>query len=204
MISTIAHELKGHAPFTAFGAATGIVIMLIILWIDVSSDTSKMLFETFHPIHVLLSAVATTAMYRLHGSNKWWIAVLIGYTGSIGIATLSDCIIPYVGEIIIGLPDPHPHIGFIEKWWLVNPLSFVGIAIGYLRPITKFPHAGHVLISAWASLFHITMALEGTIDWILILPIFVFLIFAVLIPCCMSDIVYPLLFAGGRDHHHSH
>ncbi|MFO8102192.1 MAG: hypothetical protein R6U37_08535 [Dehalococcoidia bacterium] len=204
MVKNILSELRGHAPFTAFGASTGIIIMVLILVFDISSGISESLFEAFHPIHVLLSAIATTAMYKLHASGKLWKAALIGYTGSIGIATLSDCIIPYVGELMIGLPDPHPHIGFIEKWWIVNPLALAGIAIGYLRPVTRFPHAGHVLISAWASLFHITMALEESLDWILVIPIFIFLILAVLVPCCTSDIVYPLLFSSEHEHGHAH
>ncbi|MCK4577415.1 MAG: hypothetical protein KAU50_01415, partial [Candidatus Marinimicrobia bacterium] len=89
-------------------------------------------------------------------------------------------------------------------WWLVNPLAFLGIAIGYWKPTTRFPHAGHVLISTWASLFHIIMALGQTVDWIQFIAIFLFLFLAVLIPCCVSDIVYPMLFVReGKGHSHN-
>jgi len=200
----LVHELKEHAPFTAFGALIGVVILVIIVLVDVSSDIAEPLFETFHPLHVVFSALATTAMYRMYARSRWWLAILIGYTGSIGIATLSDCVIPYIGEIMLDLPDAHIHIGFIEEWWIVNPMAFIGIAIGFLRPMTKFPHGAHVLLSTAASLFHITMALDETLNWILVLPIFVFLVLAVLLPCCMSDVIYPLLFTRDHDHSHGH
>ena len=148
--------------------------------------------------------LVTTAMYKKHGGGKVWAAVLIGYFGSIGIATISDSIIPYLGEALLDLPNKGMHIGFIEKWWLVNPLALVGVAIGYLRPTTKFPHSGHVLISTWASLFHIIMALGETVTWITLLVVFFFLFLAVWIPCCLSDIVFPLLFVRESLPPHDH
>ena len=198
MLRRIASELAEHAPFTALGAATGIVLMVIIVWVNVPTQISYTSFYTLHPLHVVLSALVTTAMYRKYGGSRVWAVVLIGYFGSIGIATLSDSIIPYTGEILLRLPHPESHIGFIEKWWLVNPLALIGIAIGYLRPTTKFPHFGHVLLSTWASLFHIAMALGGTVNWLLLPFIFLFLFLAVWIPCCTSDIVFPLLFTRKR------
>lgn len=116
--------------------------------------------------------------------------------GSIGIATISDSLLPYLGETLLNLPNRGIHIGFIEKWWLINPLAVIGILIAYLKPSTKFPHAGHVLLSTWASLFHIIMALGGALNWYLYLVILIFMFISVWIPCCVSDIVFPLLFVG--------
>jgi len=198
MLRRIAGELAEHAPFTALGTATGIIIIVIIVWVNVPTRISSTAFYTLHPLHVVLSAIVTTAMYRKYGGSRVWAAILIGYFGSIGIATLSDSIIPYAGEILLRLPNPESHIGFIEKWWLVNPMALIGIAIGYLRPTTKLPHSGHVLLSTWASLFHIAMALGGTVYWLLLPFIFLFLFLAVWISCCTSDIVFPLLFTRKR------
>ena len=194
MFKHIAKELKRHAPFTAFGAITGII--LIFFFYRLPFRTSYNIFYTLHPIHVVLSALVTASMYKLYrkGKVRIWILLIIGYVGSIGIATLSDSIIPYLGETLLRLPNKEIHIGFIEKWWLVNPVALVGVAIGYLRPTTKLPHSGHVLISTWASLFHIIMALGSTVNWITMLVVFLFLFLAVWIPCCLSDIVFPLLF----------
>jgi len=208
MLRRIANELREHAPFTIFGAATGIIIMVVIVLSNILPQVNQVSYTIFyilHPAHVVLSAVVTTAMYKKYSNGKIWAAILIGYFGSISVATLSDSIIPYLGEMLLDLPNKGFHIGFIEKWWIVNPAALIGIAIGYWRPTTKFPHSGHVLISTWASLFHIIMALGETVSWITLLPIFFFLFLGVWIPCCTSDIVFPLLFTGkvaSPEHNH--
>jgi len=197
MIRRIFGELAHHVPFTASGAVSGVIIMLIMVSGDVLPQVASVSYTVFyilHPAHVVLSALVTTAMYKKYGNGKIWAAILIGYFGSIGIATLSDSVIPYLGEILLGLENRGAHIGFIEEWQVVNSAALVGIIIGYLRPTTKLPHFGHVLISIWASLFHIIMALGGTVSWIILLTTLLFLFIAVWIPCCLSDIVFPLLF----------
>jgi len=197
MSKNIVKELKHHLPFTIFGAITGIVIMLFFY--KIPSDIAYNIFYVLHPMHVVLSALVTASMYKIYAKKvNPFILILIGYVGSVGIATLSDSIIPYISEVMLNLPNSGIHLGFIEKWWLVNPLAFLGIAIAYFNPTTKFPHAGHVLLSTWASLFHIIMALGGTISLTLTIIIFIFLFIAVLIPCCLSDIIFPLLFVKNR------
>jgi len=204
MLKQISKELKNHIPFTIFGAITGIIIM--VFFQKLPSNLSYNIFYILHPIHIVLSTIVTASIYRLHtcehingrclrGKCNLWILLIIGYTGSIGIATISDSIIPYLGEIMLRMPKRVIHIGFIEKWWLVNPLAVVGVLIACFRPATKFPHAGHVLLSTWASLFHIIMAIGGkSLDWFEYVVIFLFLFIAVWIPCCLSDIVFPMLF----------
>ena len=199
MHKQILKELKEHMPFTAFGAATGIIMIIFLR--KLPSRFSYNIFYTLHPLHVFLSAMVTTSMYNFYnkcdrGKKKCnlGILILIGYVGSIGIATLSDSIIPYLGEILLNMPHREIHLGFIEEWWLVNPLALLGIGLAYLRPSTKFPHFGHVLLSTWASLFHIIMALGQTLNWLTYIGIFIFLFLSVWIPCCVSDIVFPLLF----------
>ncbi len=196
LLRTIGGELKAHAPFTTVGAITGLAIMVILVSAEAPRSFSTTLFWGLHPLHVLLSALVTAGMYRLHGTGKLWATILVGYLGSIGIATLSDCVIPYLGESLLGLPNRGIHFGFIEKWWLVNPLALIGIAIGYWWPKTKFPHAGHVLLSTWASLFHMAMALGHQLDLLTMAVVLLFLFLAVWIPCCTSDIVFPLLFSS--------
>ena len=203
MFTQISKELRQHAPFTIFGTVTGIIV--IVFFQKVPQNVSYNIFYILHPIHVVLSALVTASMYELHecgrigskcikGKCNFWILFIIGYIGSIGIATLSDSIIPYLGEALLGMPNRGIHIGFIEKWWLVNPLAILGVGIAYFKPTTKFPHAGHVLLSTWASLFHIIMAVGQSLSWFAYIIIFLFLFLAVWIPCCVSDIVFPLLF----------
>ena len=209
MIAQIYKELKKHIPFTIFGAIIGIVIML--LFQKVSSKVSYDVFYILHPLHVVLSALVTASMYRLHkcariggkclrGGCNFWILIIIGYVGSVGIATLSDSVIPYLGEVLLKMPNRGIHIGFIEKWWLINPLAFLGIAIAYFNPETKISHSGHVLLSTSASLFHIIMALGQGLHWSHYIVVFIFLFLAVWIPCCVSDIVFPLLFVKEPKH----
>lgn len=198
MFKKIVEELKHHAPFTFLGAIIGVLFMF--LFRNISQQASKELFYVFHPLHVLLSALTTASMYKLHtcpkgkGPCNLPLLLFVGYVGSIGIATLSDSVVPYLGELLLDMPHRHAHIGFIENWWLISSVAVVGIIIAYFNPSTKFPHAAHVLISTWASIFHIMMAIGKDIGWTIYLAIGGFLFLAVWLPCCISDIVFPLLF----------
>ncbi len=198
----VAVELARHVPFTALGTALGSALIAILVSSRIAAEALEDAFYIFHPLHLLLSAIATTAIYVKYSNpggrrTKWARIAAIGYIGTVGPGTISDSLIPYMGEALLSLPNPEAHIGFVERWWLVNPMVAIGIAIGYLGRRTKIPHAGHVMLSTLASLFHIAMALDGA-DWIPFLPaLSIFLFFAVWIPCCTSDIVFPLLFVRG-------
>ena len=206
MLRRIARELKEHAPFTALGALSGIIIMVVVVLTTVPSHVSHTVFHTLHPLHVILSALTTTAMYKRYSRGKIWAAVLIGYSGSIGVATLSDAIIPFLGGALLGI-EIEFHLPFIETeimpfigiktWQMINSAALAGIIIGYVKPTTKIPHLGHMLLSTWASLFYFTAF--GIAQWIPLLPlVFLFLFLAVWLPCCISDIVFPLLFTRKR------
>ncbi|UCC21967.1 MAG: hypothetical protein JSW23_09175 [Planctomycetota bacterium] len=218
-------ELRGHLPFTLFGALLGIFFMLVFK--NVSGASGRMLFSVFHPGHVILSAMVTASMFGLHAERKRFVLVLlVGYFGSIGVATLSDVVIPHIGTGLLGLDVPghgelhrhessnvsedehHEHVqgvesehherrihlGFIEEWYIVNPAALLGVLIAYFLPRTKFPHAAHILISTWASSSYLLMNLNSTITAAAAIGIFVTLFIAIWIPCCISDIVFPLLF----------
>jgi hypothetical protein len=228
-------ELKAHSPFTLFGALTGIAMML--LFRNVSHETTYRLFYIFHPAHVVLSAIVTASLFRLHEKTKGFLTILIvGYIGSIGIATLSDSILPYFGEDILGVVIPthasahshshestpaaeqkhhekHLHIGFIERWYIVNPSALLGILIAFFLPRTKLPHAFHILISTWASSAHIMMNTFQPLSAALIVGYIVVLFIAVWLPCCFSDIIFPMLLVKAEGekcllceggHHHQH
>ncbi len=216
-LKIVGHELKEHIPFTALGAITGVIFMLIFR--NISKSASHTLFSIFHPSHVLLSAMVTAAMFKLHRKQtRLWVVLIVGYVGSIGIATLSDSIMPYIGERALGLhvpthselhhhesetEDHHHHdgenheskihLGFIEEWYLVNPAAFLGIFIAWFLPRTKLPHASHVLISTWASSSHVIMTAQNQITITIAMSMLLILFLAVWLPCCISDIVFPLL-----------
>lgn len=196
----ILEQLKAHAPFTLLGAFLGVAFCLFFK--DLSHDASHRLFEIFHPLHVFLSALATSAMYRKFAKDKknslsYFVNLLmIGFVGSIGIATLSDSVIPFFGEHLLSLQQIHLHVGFLESWYVVLPSALLGIIVAYVKPQFKSSHTAHIFISTWASLFHMMMALDGSFSFFVIVGIFVFLFLAVWLPCCLSDIVFPLLFSG--------
>jgi hypothetical protein len=215
-------ELKEHIPFTALGAISGVIFML--LFKNLSNSASHSLFAIFHPAHVLLGAMVTSAMFRLHRKKtKFIIILLVGYIGSVGIATISDSIIPYFGEELLGLHIPteqeihhsttslqnhtgEVHLGFIEEWYLVNPAAFLGIIIAWFLPKTKLPHAGHILISTWASSAHVLMTTESRITFTIAMAMLLILFLSTWLPCCFSDIIFPLILSSepGVGHKHSH
>jgi len=202
VIRRIIKELKEHAPFTLFGALTGMVGM--VLCRDMTEPAAYRLFYILHPMHIVLSALVTASLYKNYkcktdkGKCNLFALLFVGLSGSIVVATLSDSVIPYLGELLLRMPHAEPHIGFIEEWKIILPLAATGTIAAYFWPQTKFPHAGHVLISTWASLFHIIMAKGDTLTLGAGIAIFIFLFLAVWTPCCVSDIVYPLFFVGDK------
>ncbi|MFC2038285.1 hypothetical protein ACFLUG_00730 [Chloroflexota bacterium] len=207
MLKHITAELKEHIPFTAIGAASGIIIMAVVVIANILPRISEAVFETLHPLHVILSALTTTALYRKYGQKNIVLAVIIGYLGSVGLASISDAIIPFLGGSLLGI-EIQLHVPFISTeifpyinvpvWVVINSAGVIGILAGYFWPTTRLPHMGHVFLSTWASLFY--FAAFGVADWLPLLPlIFVFLFLAVWLPCCVSDIVFPLLFTGGKE-----
>lgn len=238
-LATILAELRSHAPFTLFGSLTGIICMLVFR--NLSHDTGQRIFYVFHPGHVFLSAIVIASLFEFYSKKSRLIVVLlVGCIGSVGVGTVSDSLIPYIGEVVLGMRIEHSHgsqpageqgniaedtedhdhaaeskresfaeeahIGFIEGWYIVIPAAIAGVFIAYLKPKTKFPHAGHVLLSTWASSFHMLMAMGGDVSWLKMIGSFGFLFLAVWIPCCFSDIVFPLLFvkSGVEMPHHHH
>lgn len=236
-IKAIWIELKAHSPFTAAGALLGILFML--LFKDIEKHNALRLFAVFHPLHVVLSAMVTAALFKLHRKASNFVVILvIGYVGSIGIATLSDCILPYFGQSILGAAIPthaalhvghdaeteshpedddhlhgpacehghkaHLHLGFIEEWYLVNPAALLGIALAYFRPSTKVPHAAHILISTWASASFMLMSSPENMGLPLLIGMFVALFVAVWLPCCVSDIIFPMMFVRADGVHVGH
>lgn len=237
----IGRELKSHAPFTFLGAVIGLLCMYAAR--DICYENSLRLFRVFHPLHVVLSAMVTAAVYRTFDRKKHFLTVLvIGYFGSIGVATLSDSIIPFFGESILGVAMPahahlheaihensaeanegehasekavcgheecehdgghgvleRLHLGFIEEWYSVTPAALLGVFIAYFLPKSKFPHAAHVLISTWASSAHILMNMDYSFSITLAIGFLIVLFVSVWLPCCISDIIFPLLFINDAE-----
>jgi len=203
-------ELGTHLPYSIFGVVIGVMIVSILTFfttiLGVSHRlpvASEELFHVFHPTHILLSALVTTAMFWKH-ERRFIKTLIIGFVGSIAICGVSDIFLPYLGGRILGI-DMHLHLCIIEHPRIIIPFAVIGVAVGFLVPAaieksTEFSHSMHVLVSSMASILYLISF--GIPDWTrMIGAIFVITIVAVMLPCCLSDIVFPLSFIDHKDHH---
>jgi hypothetical protein len=89
---------------------------------------------------------------------------------------------------------------------------FVGLVNGFimsrhrasLLPMYSiFSHVAHILVSSLASIFY--MVSYGFSAWYESIGfVFIFLIVAVVLPCTLSDLVVPILFARANNEHKKH
>jgi hypothetical protein len=203
-------ELARHLPYSVFGISLGLVFMGILTFLSIligSQDkvpqASEELFHVFHPIHIFFSAVATTAMFQKH-EKRLLKAIVTGLAGSVGICSLSDIFFPFVGGTLLGMPI-RLHICLIETPGLILTFAVTGILAGLVANQSfehsfEYSHSAHVFLSSMASILYLTGF--GMIDWIHSLgQVFIITIVAVMIPCCTSDIVFPLACVHRRCEH---
>jgi hypothetical protein len=163
-----------------------------------SSAFADMQF-VFHILHLVLSSIATTALFYKYDSSIIK-SVLVGFSGAVVWCTLSDVLMPYLASSWVGM-QVDMHICLLEHPSVVIPFVVAGVFIGLLfhKGKTHYVHGGHVMISCLASVLYLYGYASPIEPWMY--PIlFMSMIVAVVIPCCMSDIVYPLLLSkGNRD-----
>ncbi|KPL11854.1 hypothetical protein AMJ85_02665 [candidate division BRC1 bacterium SM23_51] len=194
-------ELFEHLPFTVFSVAAGMAVLGFMTYGAMAKDRelvergSRSLFHVFHPLHMLFSATATTAMFWRH-ERRWLKAIVIGVIGSLGVCGLSDIFLPYVSGFLLGV-RMQLHVCIIEHPQLILPYVLVGLAVGFiLSPTTRkgtiFSHSAHVVVSSMASLLYLVS--YGLHDWVSVGGlVLIYMVLAVMLPCCTSDIVFPLL-----------
>jgi hypothetical protein len=155
---------------------------------------SMELFHVSHASHILFSAVTMTALFWKHEKTIAK-AMVVGLIGSIVIGTLSDALFPYVGARFLGV-QMHLHVDIIEHPWIILPFAVVGVLGGFLFPqaiekSTQYTHSMHIFISSAASILYLMSF--GMTEWIHQLgAVLIITLLAVMIPCCLSDIVFPL------------
>lgn len=158
------------------------------------------LFHVFHPAHMLFSAAATTAMFWRY-ERRVIKALVIGLIGAIGICGLSDIVMPQLSLGMLGKRTPW-HVCVYEHPSMVLSFAAVGVMVGLaasagVHRSTFFSHSLHVFCSTMASTFYLIGPL-GQLAWIDdVGVVFLFIIVAVMVPCCLSDIVFPLFLAQG-------
>ena len=186
----IIHELKKHIPFTILATLIAILTTIfIIYWIK--KDISEEFFHILHPLHILVSSIVTAGIFYKY-KKSFIQALLIGVTGAIIIGSISDIIFPYLGGIIFNL-NTEFNLPIINKTTLILSTAILGSILGISFKITKFPHFIHVFLSIFASLFYL-LAFSKTFEIIYFAGAFFVVFIAVIIPCCLSDIIFPFLF----------
>lgn len=198
----IREELRAHFPYTIFSSAFGLIIVAVLSYVAFFLDEGRFpeaaagLFHVFHPVHMLMSATATTTVFWRY-EKKVWKAVAVGFAGAVLICGISDILIPFVSGRLLGTAM-ELHICVIEHPEIVIPFVGAGIFAGLISTTviensSVFSHAAHVFISSMASILYlVSFGLTGWMEHIGM--VFLFIIVAVLIPCCISDIVFPLFF----------
>lgn len=206
LVSHLKEELREHLPYTIFSVAVGMTIVGFLTFAAELMQTSMTepaheLYHIFHPLHILFSAAATTAMFWRH-KKRLLTAVIIGFAGSIGICGISDIFIPYIAGNLLGV-QMELHICIISHPMVIVPFAVVGLILGLLvspttHKSTIFSHTAHVLASSMASILYLVS--YGLTEWIHVVGmVFVYMVLAVIIPCCASDIIFPVCLAHGKD-----
>jgi len=186
---TILRELREHLPFTlVVSLLAGVLVALGYIFGGISSGD---FFEVVHPLHVLVSAAATAAIFRKY-KRSFVEAVLVGIVGAVLIGSVSDVLLPFLAGNLFGL-ETVLHLPIFENPFLIIGGAVVGGLIGVSFGLFKLSHSLHVFLSVFASLFYLLGFSSDVSIWVvLVLSLVVFLV--VYVPCCISDIVFPIFF----------
>ena len=210
--SRIVKELIHHLPYSAVGVAAALGLLLAGQKMGWKADYFEAVagLHWMHGIHVFLGAVVASAIfwkYDRRVTPLLWIGILFPTL----TCTLSDMLVPYPGSKVFGGVSVF-HVAFFHEPLTVWVPAVLGAVIGatsvqFVVRLTEIMHLGHVLISALASLLYLvafSFSFWEAHAWIS----FGITVFAVWMPCCLSDIVLPLVFTKGRGihccEHHPH
>ena len=203
-LSVLAIELAHHLPYTIISSlvAMGVVWYFGVTRMRTSPDPGwvaevQWSFHMLHPLHVALSAIATTAFFWRY-ERKLAKALVVGLLGTIIPCGLSDYIFPFIGGRLLG-ETVALHICLIEHPMLIVPFLLLGIVGGlvfeeHVAGSSVFSHGAHIFVSSLASLLYLVSF--GFTGWMtdihLVFPVFLVVVLAVWIPCCISDIIIPI------------
>jgi len=184
------HELKHHYPFTLIATISAVLISLLILYI-LKIQIKEDLFHSLHLIHLLASSMVSAGIFYRYKRNIFY-ALIVGIISSILIGSISDIIFPWLGASILNLGTIF-HLPLLEIPLIVISISILGSLLGIWIGKTKVPHLIHVLLSVFASLFYL-LTFTPEFNLLIFLPALLIVFIAVIIPCCISDILFPFFF----------
>ena len=187
----IIHELKEHIPFTAAATLVAVIITAFLLIKENLISYAISLFYIFHPLHIFFSSIVSATIFYKY-KRKIFLALISSIVIAVVIGSISDIIFPYFGSLLFNIPISF-HLPAIESPLLIFGVAFLGSTTGIILKKTKFPNFVHVLISVFASLLYI-FAYSTEFSFLTIILIFIITSISVVIPCCLSDIILPIIF----------
>lgn len=211
-VNVLIAEFAHHLPYTVVCSLIAMGVVWYVGTTQLSGLTdeqwhakSEWFFHILHPMHLCLSAIATTSVFWRH-ERRLLKAVLVGFFGTILPCGFSDYVFPFLGGKILA-QSMELHICLIEHPVLVLQFTLLGILAGLLFEermsySSVFSHGAHVFVSSLASLLYlVSFGLTGWMtEVMLVFPVFLIIVVAVWIPCCISDIVIPI--SAIHDHEH--
>lgn len=209
----VAIELGHHLPYSIFSVMLALMVIGFFSFIatilgnnHASPEAYEDLFHIFFPAHVLFSTVTATAMFWKY-EKRILKAILVGSIGSLATCTLSDSLIPYWGGLLLSKPMSI-HICIIQEPMIVIPFAVIGVLAGLLIPesierSTQYSHSAHIFVSSMAAILYLVAF--GLTGWIhMIGLVFLVTVIAVMLPCCTSDIIFPVLYSQKTTCNHRH
>lgn len=204
---TLSSELFHHLPYAIFSVAFSLIILSFVTLalkstqIMIAQKGAKMLFHSFHFMHIVFAATGTLITFRRF-CKTLFPALLVGVFTPVIFCTLSDSILPYLGGRALGVQMSF-HLCFFTELANVLPFLIVGIINGFLmsrhsqenqKVYSIFSHFIHIFVSSLAATFYLVA--HGFMDWYQDIGfVFLFIIIAVVIPCTLSDVVVPMSYA---------
>ncbi len=183
-------ELKEHVPFAALATFVAVSVVMFLVYF-MEKGVSEDVFHLFHFLHVIVSGMVTAGIFY-----KWKpsfsLSMAVGISGAVIIGSISDIIFPYLGWNLLGT-EIHFHLPLIEETLPVLSMALFGSILGVTTKITKYPHFLHVFLSVFASIFYL-LAFAAVFSLSYFLGAFFVVFVAVIIPCCLSDIIFPFFF----------
>lgn len=202
------NELICHFPYAVFSVAFSLILISFVPLIPNAVVTAAaikkqthILFHSFHFMHIVFAAAGAMLTY-LRYSRRLLPGIVVSTLSPTFFCILSDAILPYIGGRMLGV-HMHWHICFATELHNVLPFLLVGIITGIALSYhgdtrqgiySIFSHFFHILVSSIASTFYLVS--HGFTEWAdSIGYVFMFLVFAVVVPCTCSDVIVPMLFA---------
>jgi hypothetical protein len=205
--SSLSGELACHLPYAVFATAACLIILSFLGFIGAGKDIDKLncfydqLFHNFHFLHIVFASIGTLITFFRFSKNVFK-GMIVGFISASFFCILSDIVLPYIGGTLLGV-QMHLHVCFYYELQNVLPFLFIGLFTGLImrnhQPAAKghfslWSHSAHIFISALASSFYLVS--HGFYDWMSQIGfVFLVLIIAVVLPCTLSDIIVPMIFA---------